>query len=666
MAFKVFFAFLVCMAILLRIFVFVCSIESIPVTGDEAITWLQAKHILQGDFPLLVYAQPYEFPLETYVYAILRPMFSIRFLTLFIGVATTLLLVMLLIRAGKVYELLPGWIVLLFPGAYLIMTHFAYSTPQTAFSYIPVLLAIYIIFYLKADDGLLKKGLVIFFAGILCGLAISENFAVIAFLAPLFLALVFNEKGGKIRKAIIFMIGVASGLIPLFLALFFYPEAYSIVSKCLPIKEALSKSGILLFHSLPCALGIAPPLYPDTKVHLDFGNILLLPVACLFLALLLCVTFIRLKLFFTDLRKERKSVLLSIYDIFILATWLGIIGIIFNERFASYNLRYLHPITYSFPFLIAFLATAISFRFRTVLTLFCVALALFNILTTTKLCKEWQKPDFAEKIVDTPDLMPVANFLKANQIKYAVATHWQCYRLNFITDEEIICAQPWNERFKSWILPYKDRVDAATNVALILENKKNRYGFDSMWFFKVAHEQGIVFAHTNAGAFMVCWDFKCEEPLNNLSKLHKLPIGYIKINEEPTNTLWLYDNKRDNYNRFMFPHTNISCSITISLVHPSNAVLINLYYRAEKSVVFHIRKICFKNKLGVFEKSLPENFSSSITPFVFENNHPVFGQPVQNIKIKNINEADTLIIEGNLVLLSDRECPFTEIECYSY
>jgi hypothetical protein len=39
---------------------------------------------------------------------------------------------------------------------------------------------------------------------------------------------------------------------------------------------------------------------------------------------------------------------------------------------------------------------------------------------------------------------------------------------HLLSDERIICAQPVNERFPGWPIPYKDDVDQAERVALVL------------------------------------------------------------------------------------------------------------------------------------------------------------------------------------------------------
>ena len=57
------------LALILRVHMLVASALYIPVTSDESITILQAKEIISGDLSFFVWAQPYQFPVETYMVA---------------------------------------------------------------------------------------------------------------------------------------------------------------------------------------------------------------------------------------------------------------------------------------------------------------------------------------------------------------------------------------------------------------------------------------------------------------------------------------------------------------------------------------------------------------------------------------------------------------------
>jgi len=67
-------AALLLLGLALRVSFFAISVHRIPPMADEAITALQAKQILQGHCPLLFTAQPYMFPLESYLNVPHRPL----------------------------------------------------------------------------------------------------------------------------------------------------------------------------------------------------------------------------------------------------------------------------------------------------------------------------------------------------------------------------------------------------------------------------------------------------------------------------------------------------------------------------------------------------------------------------------------------------------------
>ena len=56
-------------ALAMRLFMIVASVEHAPLTADESITVLQAKRVCKGELTLLVFAQPDQFPMEAYLSA---------------------------------------------------------------------------------------------------------------------------------------------------------------------------------------------------------------------------------------------------------------------------------------------------------------------------------------------------------------------------------------------------------------------------------------------------------------------------------------------------------------------------------------------------------------------------------------------------------------------
>ena len=50
----------------------------------------------------------------------------------------------------------------------------------------------------------------------------------------------------------------------------------------------------------------------------------------------------------------------------------------------------------------------------------------------------------------TYDIQPVITYLKNTNVTHCYASFWIAYRITFETDEQIKCAQPYNERFPGW------------------------------------------------------------------------------------------------------------------------------------------------------------------------------------------------------------------------
>ena len=118
------------LALALRFHLYAEGARSIPVTTDEALTVLQAVDIRHGDFPLLLAAQPYMFPLEAYwmaplVHWLPRTAWGMRALILAEGLAFLGLSLLLLRQMGGRRATWPGGLL-------------ALSTPQNRLGHIPV------------------------------------------------------------------------------------------------------------------------------------------------------------------------------------------------------------------------------------------------------------------------------------------------------------------------------------------------------------------------------------------------------------------------------------------------------------------------------------------------------------------------------------------------
>ncbi len=469
---------LIAAALGLRLYMMHAASCAIPVTSDEAINVLQARDIRAGHTPLLMTAQPYQFPLEPYLMAPwikLFPAGSVlraRFLPYALGLVGLGLGLWLVRRLGPLRQTWPAALLLLFPGAYHLVLQAGYIPPHYASPPLLWLLVVALAFPWPARRPWLDDVRMLL-AGGLCGLAVANYMMSLAVVAPAALVIV---TGGAarwprvLRRLLVFAPAFVLGLVPLLLGAWFFPGAHAGIAGLYPWKDALRRLwNPTLAYTLPHALGVAPPLYPDGNL-LPWGMALARPAAFIYLLILAAAT-ARIAWRMIQAARNRTMPELLPGDIFAAASWLGLALFAAGRRADAQSFRYLLPVIWAFPFVVAVLVTGLSRRWVLGAGAAAVLLAGFNITTTFKLTADWRAPDFAAREVGAEDLQPALYFLRQQGISNCVASYWAAYRINFLTDGSVVCSQPVNERFPGWPLPFKDEVDAATDVAYVLTER---------------------------------------------------------------------------------------------------------------------------------------------------------------------------------------------------
>ena len=287
-------------AIALRLYVASAGLKYIPVTADEAITVLQAQRVLKGEWPLLVMAQPYEFPAEAYVTSLwarfaLGSSFGARLLEFAAGFISLFLLLRIFRSLWPSEHGGIAVLLLLFPSAYVLMTQFGYGIPH--YNLPAVLCWIVMLIALKTAERVSPGALAAkFTAGALGGLAFSETMLSAVILAPAFMILCSRPKWriGLVNVALIAM-GAVLGLIPFFTVYWLYPGAHASVAEFLPMAKAVARLGTLPFGcALPGVLGCAPPVYADIPTFLDFRTEWRWAIVYVFILVLITCTAIRI------------------------------------------------------------------------------------------------------------------------------------------------------------------------------------------------------------------------------------------------------------------------------------------------------------------------------------------------------------------------------------
>lgn len=608
----------------LRFYMLSASSLYIPVTSDESITVLQAKEVLNGSPRFFVWAQPYQFPVEAYLMAPIvkilpRNAFGARFQAFVLSFLSLAAMLMILRRTGSLRQNWPGVMLVLFPSAYLMMIQFGYPiphyTPAFLFWWIAILLAMHI-----RCESTPRNHAVTMFCGVFCGLAFTNNMISLAVVVPIAIVVCWPQVYmHAISRIASYGVGVVFGLLPYLAGIFRYPDAHGPVAGMRSAGDAISYVWApMLSQILPRAMGIAPGLFPDSHKTLNYGE-WLIPVASVFFVMVLSYATILSVWRIAEQIQERKWPLLTINEIFVGASWLGLLCFIISRRSDAHSYRYITPVVWMFPFLLCYVYGALPRRIRGILGVFVLFLALFNINSTARLIAKWKEPSYGREIVQAGDLEPAISFLREKGIRHCYAAHWAAYRIDFLTDEEIICSQPYNGRFWGWPIPYKDEVSASTNVAYVLTDdirflkpgkfeehlekmhincqKETRGNFDIYYNFTTAYDEGSLIDPAKVGV----------TASNNNADSWKMLDGRH-------DTLWRTDRLQEK-----------DMQVRIDFNAPLHVQRIALYYG--KSFHDHPEKMVLEQLTPSGWEEVKYEMFSETDKFRFENNHPVYGDP---------------------------------------
>jgi hypothetical protein len=516
-------------AVLVALAVFIVGQRHIPVSTDESILALQARHVLfpPADpdlrdamhpkpvfhrFPLLFMAQPYLFPLEAYIAAPFAPLlptnpFGARIVPLFLGLGALFLSFLILRRLGSWREAWPGALLLIFPSAYVAMLQYGYALPSYPSHLFFLALATWLtIRYIERATALRALGL-----GIVCAAALAGQLMAL----PLVLmcgVLVFWAGPGWHRFTHAALLGGAActGWVPYILARKLYPGAYDAVSGSWPLREALNRIWApLLNHVLPVACGIQSTVFPDNREHVEWLPWLTTLWPYLWLLLLVVViAFWCWRLWGCRLRLEADA-----SQAFIIFAGLSVAAIFLfalSRRSHSHTYRYMLTAAWALPFLFAYVHARLPWRrVRRAVAVLVTLLALLNAATLFAVMRQWAQPGFAADEAWLYDAGPALKLLEEQELTAVYASYHLAYRLTYGSGEQIAAAQYFNERFPGWPLPYRSFVDQAERPAYVMAP---RFAITADQFEADLQATGITYTKAAAGELTVFHDFGWDRP----------------------------------------------------------------------------------------------------------------------------------------------------------
>lgn len=652
---------LIAAALGLRLAFFAISTTNVPPSSDEALSPLQAKHILAGHMPLLVMANPYQFPVESYLYAAFvkflpHNAFGARLIPFLEGVAAFLLLLFFLPHMGGWRSVWGAALLLVLPSAYVLMLLAGYALPQHNSVVLLAALGLCMAVWQRhARHCFWLAGGV----GLICGLGFSNHALVgtLFFMVGVFVCVNSDWRAAR-GAAPAFIIGALIGLLPYFAALWLMPGAYAPVSATLPWRQALQKLISPVFRNVFAGvMGITPCYFPDTRETLSAPPVLRELFIWSWAAILMVATLWRIGAVVLDVRR-RKWLVLHPVDICIGTTWLCAFAFAASGRSHSHTYRYLLPAAWCLPFVFGWLCASVSKPLRCALLILAVAFAGYNAMASALLMREWARPDFAEKHANIFDLKPVFDVLSANKIKYCYASYWSAYRLNYESGGKIVCSQPYNERFPGWELPYRDKVDQAVNVAYVLAP---RHTFPSDRFEAHLLEMRVDCRRQHAGYYTIYSDFTVAPPAAAAEIVFSNVTASSSHN---TAAAWmLTDGNRFTSWNSQHPQAQ---GMWIALSFPEPITISGLTLRGYGRNPRHPRRLRVKLLCDDVWTPVEADFLALTGPFEFVNGHPVYGLQSARIVFLKPMPASALRIEIDLPARTGHAWVLDEIEAFNF
>lgn len=612
-------------ALVLRLVFFGISVSQVPESSDESLSTLQAKMIVEGHTPLLVMANPYQFPVESYAHApfvkiLLRNAFGARIIPFCLSLAATAVFIALLFLIAPLRTGWPALLLLLFPSAYVLMLNSAYFIPQHSSFALLFALALYFTFRMREAFWPARVALI---GGFFAGLAFSNHILAIPLLIALGTYVVFGPKlSVQLRVIPAFAAGIAIGLVPYLLAIWLIPGSYGAVAGTTSCAEVLKKLwGPALNSALTGVMGINPCLFPDNRHTLalipGFGKVF----AIIWILILLAVSALRMVRFIRR-AVETRVVTVEPNDVFLGLAWLGFLTFLFSARSLSHTYRYLLPVAWAFPFMVGYLYARAPKAGRILVGAFAVFLAGFNIIVSLALMREWGRENFAEKEANLLDLKPAIQYLVTRGVHHACASYWLAYRVTYETGGRILCSQPGNERFPGWPLPYKREVDASPNVAYIMAPKMK---FDMKRFENDLAVMGVACRREPLGKINIYTEFKNEKPFTGVP-IPRENWRVLASHNQADAALLVDGNPRS------FWQVTNACQremwIRIDLPEPETINRIVIIHTGFPRDFVGLRGVMGRTEEG-WADLIGRKIGDAFDRFAYRNGHPVYGEPAQ-------------------------------------
>ena len=431
---------------------------NLPVSNDDAIPLLMARHILRGELSTILWNQPYNGTLDTYL---LAPGLSVAghhaVFRIYEAVCGILLVVAAAVCAGRLQGRTAAWAAAALAAVGMPYMALMAATGPTPNFLIPLLVSVPVLAGLGAlaDPSRPRSWWRVGGLGLVCGLAIWNSALAIPALAGAAAGLAAAGWRPRARAIAVFAAGLALGAAPLAVARVIHASASSPVTALRP--RWLWMSGVRdLMRAGGGLFGLQVPLVVDGPERALLPTLAAMALGA-GLALLLVA----------GMRDRRALPLLG---------WAAALaaGFALSRRTGGDEVRYLYGLTVPVLALAGAGVARLAARAPVVAAVGAVAVSVPWLLGHRVVTATWRNPEHASLVWQVPPLEPVLGSLQRAGVRSTYASLQFAARLPLESGEAIVASQAWNERIPGDPLRFRDEVDLDPRAAWMLSSRLSR------------------------------------------------------------------------------------------------------------------------------------------------------------------------------------------------
>ena len=429
--------------------------HALPVSNDDAIPLLIARHILRGELATILWNQPYNGTFDAYLLApgLLFGSAHAVFRT-YEAVCGLLLVTLVGLLASRIAGEAAGWWAAFLAAVGTPYMALMAATGPTPNFLVPLLVALPLLFGLDRASGRRLAPILVAALGLVCGLAVWDSALAWPALAGGFAGLLVAGLRPRPAGAAVFAAGFALGTSPLLIARLVGASGASTVTALRP--RWLWGDGLAaLARAAQGLFGLQVPLVVDGPER-----------AALPLAVVVALGLGLVGLVAAGARSRRSWPLVG---------WAAALAGAFalSRRTGPDEIRYLFGLVVPVLSLAGAGLAGLWTRGRAGAAL-AVAVVVPWALGHAILVRTWRDPAHAENVWQVPPLAPVLSTLERAGVRSVYASLQFAGRLALESDEREIASQAWNERIPGDPLRFKDEVDLDPRAAWVLSHHLSR------------------------------------------------------------------------------------------------------------------------------------------------------------------------------------------------